>query len=373
MNRSVQVKVIASSSSWIEGEAVQQLEQTAKLPGITHAVGMPDIHPGKGYSIGAAFLSKDYIYPYLVGNDIGCGMGLWITDLSSKKIKKDRWVNKLTDMEGPWDGDVKPYLDAFGATPIQFDDKLGTIGSGNHFAELQVVETIEDQELCVHLGIEKSKVHLLVHSGSRGLGESILRKHVDQFRDKGFEAESQEAKEYLSQHDNAVIWAKVNRAIIAKRFLSSLGTDGSRILETCHNSVDRMKSPDFSGFIHRKGAVKANGFAVIPGSRGDLTYLVHPIQNTVENGFSLAHGAGRKWNRGEARQRMKDRFKPSDLVQTKSGGHVICEDRDLLYEEAPESYKKIDQVIQDMVDAGLIRVVATLRPLITYKFRKRVR
>ena len=141
------VRIIAGSSSWIEGGAVQQLEQTAKLPGISHAIGMPDIHPGKGHPIGAAFLSKGYIYPYLVGNDIGCGMGLWQTSLSSKKIKKDRWVKKLTDQEGPWDGDIAFLLDQAGVKPTQFDNSLGTIGTGNHFAELQIMPIRLPQEV----------------------------------------------------------------------------------------------------------------------------------------------------------------------------------------------------------------------------------
>jgi release factor H-coupled RctB family protein len=368
------IRIIAGSSSWIEGAAVQQLEQTAKLPGISHAIGMPDIHPGKGYPIGAAFLSNGCIYPYLVGNDIGCGMGLWQTSLSSKKIKKDRWVKKLTAQDGPWDGDIAFLLDQAGVTPTQFDRSLGTIGTGNHFAELQIVETIENPELFNAIGLDKNQLNLLVHSGSRGVGEAILRKHIDQFRDQGLEAESPAAKEYLDQHDNAIRWAEANRGLIAQRFLSSLGADGNQVLDSCHNSIQKVEFSGFSGFIHRKGAVPATGGAVlVPGSRGDLTYLVQPIHSSVESGFSLAHGAGRKWNRGEAKQRMRARFKVSDLTHTQSGGYVICEDRDLLFEEAPEVYKKVGQVVQDMVDAGLARVIATFRPLITYKIRKMAR
>ena len=79
--------IIASDQSWIEGDAIAQLNHVAGLPGMEKAVGLPDLHPGKGIPVGAAFLSKDIIYPHLVGNDIGCGMGLWLTDQKSHKFK----------------------------------------------------------------------------------------------------------------------------------------------------------------------------------------------------------------------------------------------------------------------------------------------
>ena len=84
----------------------------------------------------------------------------------------------------------------------------------------------------------------------------------------------------------------------------------------------------------------------------------------------LAHGAGRKWARSEARQRMRKRFGTHQLVQTPLGGRVVCEERDLLYEEAPAAYKNIEGVIQDLMDAGLVSTIATFRPLLTYKMRK---
>jgi release factor H-coupled RctB family protein len=113
---------------------------------------------------------------------------------------------------------------------------------------------------------------------------------------------------------------------------------------------------------------------VIPGSRGTLSYLVRPMMEQVgqaEAGWSLAHGAGRKWKRGEVKARLKDRYRPADLGQTALGGRVICEDKELLYEEAPEAYKDIDVVVGALVEAGLCAIVATLRPLITYKTRRR--
>ena len=101
-----------------------------------------------------------------------------------------------------------------------------------------------------------------------------------------------------------------------------------------------------------------------------VSYLVKPTGGGDSHAWSLAHGAGRKWSRSEARLRMQERFGMHQLVQTALSGRVICEERDLLYEEAPAAYKHIEAVIQDLVDAGLVSVIASFRPLLTYKTRK---
>ena len=108
---------------------------------------------------------------------------------------------------------------------------------------------------------------------------------------------------------------------------------------------------------------------VIPGSRGALSYLVKPVGDGASHAWSLAHGAGRKWARSETRLRVRERFRVSELMQTSLGSRVICDDRDLLYEEAPMAYKPVESVIEALVEAGLIRVIATLRPVLTYKTR----
>jgi RNA-splicing ligase RtcB len=136
------VRVVASARTWIEGDAVQQLETTARLPGMRAAIGMPDLHPGKGSPIGAAFVCEGHLYPHLVGNDIGCGMGLWQTDLLRRKLKRDRWADRLDDLDERWDGDTAAALGGLAAS--EHDGSLGTIGGGNHFAELQQVERVED-------------------------------------------------------------------------------------------------------------------------------------------------------------------------------------------------------------------------------------
>ena len=105
-NDTSKVRLIASDQSWIEGEAIRQLQQTAQLEGMFAAVGLPDLHPGKGGPVGAAFLCRKRIYPQIVGSDVGCGIGLWQTSLKTRKVKRDKWANRLKDLGQPWSGGV---------------------------------------------------------------------------------------------------------------------------------------------------------------------------------------------------------------------------------------------------------------------------
>jgi release factor H-coupled RctB family protein len=233
------------------------------------------------------------------------------------------------------------------------------------------VEKIHDANAFKRTGLGKEQLVMLVHSGSRGVGESILCDHANRHFDLGVEADSFAAEEYLCGHDLAVRWAKTNRELIARRFADKLGGETKLVWDGCHNQIVRHEVGGEAVWIHRKGAVAAdNRFVVIPGSRGSLSYLVKPTSDAETHAWSLAHGAGRKWARCDARLRMRERFGAQQLVQTPLGGRVICEERDLLYEEAPDAYKNIEVVIADLVAAGLVSVIATLRPLLTYKTRK---
>lgn len=166
-------------------------------------------------------------------------------------------------------------------------------------------------------------------------------------------------------------WASVNRELIALRTMERLNTDGVRIADVCHNFVEQR---DFMGrpcWLHRKGAAPSTvGPLVIPGSRGAHSYLVLPTQPSERSAYSLAHGAGRKWSRSDSRARLENRYTAKQLTRTNLGSYVICEDKELLYEEAPQAYKNISTVMDDLVTAGLAEVIAILRPLITYKVRR---
>ena len=368
---SEKVRLIASDKSWIEGNAVAQLRGTAELPGVEFAVGLPDLHPGKSGPVGAAFVVRDMLYPHLIGNDVGCGMGLWTSELTRRKVKLDRWSGKLVDLDRPWNGDRENWLAQFAMAPGRFDDALGTIGGGNHFAELQQIEQVEDAARFAALGLREERLAVLVHSGSRALGKDVLQSHHLQHGHAGIQADTEQARQYLAAHDHAVVWARASRALIAWRFLNALGSDARQVFDLPHNFVAPEPLNGGVRWIHRKGAnPSTRGAMVIPGSRGSLSYLVEPLGEQEANARSLSHGAGRKWNRHDCRARLSERYDEASLLRTDLGGRVICEDRDLLYEEAPQAYKDVAVVVQDLVDAGLATVIATLRPLITYKLRR---
>ena len=371
MKETAEVRLIASSKNWIEGAAVQQLEKTASLPGMRLAVGLPDLHPGKGSPIGAAFAVEGYLYPALVGNDIGCGVGLWRTELSAKKLKREVWADRLRNLDNAWDDDVSEFLGVRGIELSGYEHSLGTIGSGNHFAELQAIESVANPEGSEQLGITCDAVYLCVHSGSRGFGEAILREHFAQFGTGGLAAATGEAAHYLARHDHARHWASANRELIAARVAERLKTEGTRLIDICHNWVEQIHLGGARCWLHRKGAAPSTeGPVIIPGSRGAFTYLVAPKEPCERSAFSLAHGAGRKWSRSDSRARLEKRFSAKDLARTELGSHVICEDKELLYEEAPQAYKNITIVIDDLVKAGLVDVLAIMKPLVTYKVRR---
>ena len=372
---SERVKLIANADIWIEGKAIQQLEKTAQLDGIIKAAGMPDLHPGRGYPIGAAFLSQQKIYPALVGNDIGCGMSLWKTDIKTRKVNLDKFEKRLSNIDAPLGADWNAVIGCRsrdkGLDETGFNRSLGTIGGGNHFAELQQVTDVYHPQVFDSLDVEKNNLVLLVHSGSRGFGESILRSHVEQYGHQGLDVDSEEFASYITQHDQALRFAELNRELIAQRMLKQLHAKGKSVLDVNHNLVSPKAIYNVAHWIHRKGATPSDcGLVMIPGSRGDYSYLVQPKKDSkylMESLYSLAHGAGRKWIRSECKDRLSKRYKKSDLERTSFGSRVICKNKDLIYEEAPEAYKSISSVIEAMQNADLIMPIARFKPILTYK------
>ncbi|AUZ05128.2 MULTISPECIES: RNA ligase RtcB family protein [Vitreoscilla] len=366
------INIIANQNVWLEDSAIAQLQATAALAHIQAAVGLPDLHAGRGYPIGAAFFSTAHFYPALVGGDIGCGMALWQTDLKHHKISGSKLAKQLGNMDGVLpDNLLQDAANALGGLalqhlPLDFDSlhqSLGTIGGGNHFAELLQLDSLFVEQ--PHL--DKSHLFLMVHSGSRGLGGEILRQHLNQFGHQGLAANSIEATKYWAQHNAALHYAHLNRLYIAKRMFKAWKTSASCVLDISHNHVVPFEWNGQAGFLHRKGAAPADqGWVMIPGSRGDYSYLVEPIGGEMAL-YSLAHGAGRKWARGDCQGRLAHKFKAQDLRQTQFGSTVVCGDKGLLYEEAPQAYKNIDAVIASLVDVGLCRLIARFKPVMTYK------
>lgn len=369
---SERVHLIASDNTWIEGNAIRQLQKTAQLDGMFSAAGMPDLHAGRGYPIGAAFFSEGKFYPALVGNDIGCGMSLWRTDINGAKIHLDKLEKRLGNIDEPPESDwLAEHLPA-DFISAGYESALGTIGGGNHFAELQQIDVCYDAKLADDLNLTKKQLLLLIHSGSRGLGQSILRNHVERFNHNGLTEDTPEAVEYLTQHNQALRFAELNRRLIALRILQRLRAEGETLLDVNHNLLTSGVINGKNGWLHRKGATPCDcGFVIIPGSRGDYSYLVKPVLSDIPaleaSLYSLAHGAGRKWMRGECKDRLSQRYSVEQLSRTRFNSRVICRDKQLIFEEAPEAYKSVETVIEAMTGAGLIQPVARLKPVLTYK------
>lgn len=354
-----------SGSAWIEGNALAQLDfLTQTIPNIVALAAMPDLHPGKYGPVGMGLLAPG-LHPTLVGSDIGCGMGLFRTDLKLKKLRTDRAAERLKGLDEPWDGDRRGRMEAAGLAPTPYDFGLGSIGSGNHFCEVQAVHEMRDEAACREAGIDPERVHLLVHSGSRALGASILDALV-RAEAGPLAPDSEEGRRYLAAHDHAVAWARLNRAIIAERAGEALRGAVEPVADRPHNFLE----PRRGGILHRKGAAPADrGLVPIPGSRETLSYLVRPRVDASPDALAcLAHGAGRKYDRGSMHGRIERvRSVREGLKRNPFGGVVVCEDRNLLIEEAGDAYKAIDRVIDDLVSFGLAEVVATFRPLVTFK------
>ncbi|MEU4215800.1 RNA ligase RtcB family protein [Actinoplanes sp. NPDC026623] len=355
------VTVFASPASWIESDAVAQCEQVAAFDGMIHVAAMPDLHPGKGAPIGAA-MSATVLYPFLVGSDIGCGIAVFPIDL--KRAVPERLATRFPDLDRALDperdADDPAWAVLDGDIPAGHLDSLGTVGRGNHFVELARIETVFEPDHAHRLGLEAGDLVLIVHSGSRGLGERILREHTA-VHGAGPAADP---AAYLAAHDDAVRWGSINRRLMAARVAHALGAEPTApIVDECHNLVELRDG----AYLHRKGAAPGDGRDVlIAGTRGTRSYLVAAHAGPAAN-HSVAHGAGRKMSRADALRRGRAKHTVDELRRTPVGSLVVCGDRQLLFEEAPTAYKRIEQVIGDLVDHGLATPVATTVPLVTYK------
>lgn len=367
------VESFYSSKTWVSPDAITQLRNASLLPGMERIAAMPDIHPGAGSPGGVVFACRGIIYPKLIGGDIGCGMQLCRTSIEAR-VNVRRLADSLGSIDDVWDGNATEYLSSHQIDLPDYERVLGTIGGGNHFAELQVVHEIHDTAICQSLGIDTKKALLLVHSGSRSYGQAVLQQHGVSGEGQGLDPTSVPGQIYLTEHQRAVQFAKANRCLIAQRFAEQTNSEVETILDLCHNYLSPHLDEHGPLWLHRKGAAPADqGLVVIPGSRSSLSYLVRPIGDGVANLHSLAHGAGRKISRSQSDEKfgqlsIEELRRPRD----KSLGLdnlVICEQRNLLRQEHGKAYKDIDRVIDDMRAFGLLEIVATFRPILTYKTR----
>lgn len=335
------IKILKNEKLWMEQDAIRQLERISKFEGVEDVVGLPDLHSGIT-PVGATIKTKGCIFPILIGNDLGCGISLFETSVKVKKMKIDKIVKSLEN--------TKIYGEC-------------SIGGGNHFIEIQTIDKIYNKEESKILGLDKSKMFLMIHSGSRDLGDKIYREFTSKnCLIKG----TDDFDDYLNLHHYAVAYAKDNRQKLAEHFMNLLGikSENQCLIDCVHNYLEVTSGI----YMHHKGSISTieNKYAIIAGSRGSYSYIVKCIPNE-EFLNSISHGAGRKWERSLCKGRLESKYKKDELVKSKLGGVVVTNEKALLYEEAPEAYKDIEQVVQILVDNHCVEFVARMMPKVTYK------
>ena len=381
----------------VEEEAKAQLVKTARLPFIfRHVAVMPDVHVGKGSTIGSVIPTSKAVIPAAVGVDIGCGMmaaktTLTATDLPDnlgalraaieKAVPHGRSPGKRD--QGAW-GDAPPenVNTGWAALKPAFDrivakhprvaktnnrSHLGTLGTGNHFIEV-----------CLD---EHGSVWFMLHSGSRGVGNAIgshfialakedMRHWMINLPDQDL-AYFPEGTEHFEDYVQAVEWAQnyaqLNREIMMRNVIAAARRAIAKPFEAhveavnCHhNYVSREHHFGHDILVTRKGAVRVRKgeLGIIPGSMGARSYIVRGLGN-AQSFDSCSHGAGRKMSRTEARKR----FSLEDHAAATAG--VECrKDADVI-DETPAAYKDIDAVMQAQKD--LVEVVHTLKQIVCVK------
>jgi tRNA-splicing ligase RtcB len=382
----------------VEEDAKQQLMNTAKMPFIfKHLAVMPDVHLGKGSTIGSVIPTVGAIIPAAVGVDIGCGMiaartSLMAHDLPDnlaglraaieKAVPHGRSNTRVGRDRGSWENVPEMTDHAWSALSERFKaitDKyprlektnnrkhLGTLGTGNHFIEV-----------CLD---EAGRVWFMLHSGSRGVGNAIgnlfielaqadMRQHIANLPDRDL-AYFEEGSRHFDDYVEAVGWAqdfaKQNRALMMHAVIAAARGVIAKPFEVAleavnchHNYVQKERHFGEEVLVTRKGAVSAKKgeLGIIPGSMGVKSYIVRGLGN--EEAFcSCSHGAGRTMSRTKA----KKVFTIED--QIRATAHVECrKDADVI-DEIPMAYKDIDQVMD--AQRELVEVVHTLRQVVCVK------
>ncbi|MFH2123607.1 MAG: RtcB family protein [Pseudomonadota bacterium] len=370
----------------IDDGAFEQARNLANLPFIfQHVAVMPDAHQGYGMPIGGVMASEEVVIPNAVGVDIGCGMCAVRTSLatiSTEQLKQVLAEIRRTVPLGfshhkkKQDPRLMPRADvALDALPIVAREyqsaltQLGTLGGGNHFIEIQKGDD--------------GRIWLMVHSGSRNLGFKVanyynqqainLNRQLGSSIPKGWQLAflplgSLAAQVYLQEMRYCVDFAFANRKLMMERIKDALLSVAPPVffepmINIAHNYAAMELHFGRNVLVHRKGATSARAgeIGIIPGSQGSPSYIVKGKGNP-ESFESCAHGAGRKMGRKQAQRQLnleqeKKRLDEQGII------HAVRSIGDL--DEAPGSYKDIDEVIENQLD--LVEVLVSLRPLAVIK------
>jgi len=435
-----------------EDSALEQVKNMAKLPGIEkHAIMMPDGHQGYGFPIGgvAAFDNKTgIISPGGIGFDINCGIRVLKTNLTSAEIKgkEEQLANILSQKipHGLGKGgyintnkeDIKQILEKgvewmhennhatkndiecceengkLPGKPGKVPEKaikrgvnqVGSLGSGNHFLEIQRVTDVFNKEKAEAYGLEEDQIIVMIHSGSRGLGHQVCTHYLREFEEEYPEIfESLEEKnlmyaplgDQLAEDYREAMYAAANYAWANRQGLTEAvrdcfhrifdETELELLYDVCHN-IAKEEKHDVDGeekelLVHRKGATRAMPAGrpevpevykdvgqpvLIPGSMGTHSHILSGGQKSLDLSFgSTAHGAGRLKSRTQAKQDywgedvQKELEREGIIIKANSGSTIA--------EEAPGVYKDIDQVIEVSDKLGIGQKVARMKPIINIK------
>lgn len=435
-------------------EAIQQVANVAHLPGIVkHSLAMPDLHWGYGFVIGGVAATDPkadgVVSPGGIGYDINCGVRLVRTnlDISQLEGKTKTLVAKLfenvpcgvgsrgkiqltvqeekqmLEKGAQWSIDREyghphdlQYTEASGylqnanaaaASKRALErgkNQLGTLGSGNHFLEVQVVDRIFYREAADAMGLNEGNICVMIHTGSRGFGYQICDEHVKSWinvseryginlPDKQLASaplNSPEGRDYVTAMACSANYAWNNRQcimhLVRQTFTNFFNTSEDElglelIYDVAHNigkfEKHKVDGKDRELFIHRKGATRAfpaghpeiphkyqkvGQPVLIPGDMGTASYVLVGKPGAMEETWgTTCHGAGRVLSRRKAVELTKGRSIKDDLE--KKGIYVRAEGRRTLQEEVPEAYKDVDEVVRVVDEAGLSRRVARLRPI----------
>jgi len=436
----------------VEEEALTQLVNSATLPGIVkYALAMPDIHSGYGPPIGgvgAMRLSDGIISPGFVGYDENCGVRLLLSDYSVKDIQPNlekiaseiqrqvpsglgrgrqvklslEQINRILEggakyliekgygqKEDAINCESKGRIEQADASCVseraknRGRDQVGTLGSGNHFLEIQTVEEIFNEEIAKVFGLFKDQVVIFIHTGSRGLGHQnctdylrVMMQAMPKYQIKLPDKElacvpfnSSEGQRFFKAMSGAANYAWANRQMITyyirKVWQTILGKGELKLLYDVAHNIAKIEKHQINGqetelCLHRKGATRAfppghpeipekyqqvGQPVLIPGSMGTASYVSVGQKQGKESFFSTTHGAGRAMSRHGAMRKISGQ----EVVRSlKAKGILVkCHSFKGIAEEAPLAYKDIDQIVEVVHQAGLSKKVARLLPLAVIK------
>jgi len=441
----------------MKDKSLEQAVNAATLPGLVgHVVVMPDMHQGYGFPIGgvaATRLPAGVISPGGIGYDINCGVRLLSSQISLEAAEPyldelatalnqhcpsgvgEKGAVRMTEAEleavcrqgSRWalmqgfanEADLRRTEEGGcveGADPTKVSKRarergrpqLGSLGAGNHFIEIDLVEQIFDSQAASLMGLEQGHLAVQIHCGSRGFGHQICTDYVQEFQgavrrfgihlaDRELVCaplNSPEGQNYLGAMRCAANYAFANRQILAhsarKAFEQVLAGKMKdwylhQVYDICHN-MGKIETHTIDGermqvCVHRKGATRAFGPGapelpdeyktigqpvLVPGSMGTASYVLVGTKASMERSFgSTCHGSGRLMSRHEAKRKVRGEQLRKDLES--KGIHIRAGSMAGLAEEAPQAYKDVDQVVEAVVGGGIARKVARLRPLAVIK------